>query len=421
VRRLLLASLLLACGRPATAPPFILRIALWGPLGTLTPETGNSDSLAMIAQPLVFEPLARFDANGGLVPVAASRIEAASQRGIRVWLRKDRTFSDGTALTDEDVIDSFGGKARITRDRDALAIESLDPGTPVEILLTSVLIHRGSGGGALGTGAFVVAAASGSEIRVVRRHQPAERTVSEVRLVPYATPKEAFAHTLKGDANLLVDVDPRWLEFFRDVPTLQLVRSPGLSTDAVLFNMKLPRAERKALAALLETDEVRNAAYGAGECAEMPSGAARMQVPSGPRLDIVTWGPLERLGRVVRRTLGPRVGELVHLSPREALARMRSHEFDLMAARSPSWPPAMMSPIWHSGTRDNPNGYSNPAVDAALDAHRWAAARAALRDDPPAAFICTHDRLAVMDARIRNPASGSGNLMETLPAWEISQ
>ncbi|MGE5048098.1 MAG: hypothetical protein ACM3PC_05995 [Deltaproteobacteria bacterium] len=368
----------------------------------------------------MFEPLARFDANGGLVPVAASRIEAASQHEVRVWLRKESTFSDGTALTDKDIVDSFGGKARITPERDALVIEALDPGTPIETLLTSVLIRRGSGERALGTGAFVVAEASGSEIRMVRR-EPAAHKVSEVRLVPYATPKEAFAHTLKGDANLLADLDPRWLEFFRDVPTLQLVRSPGVSTNAVAFSMKLSRAERKALAALLETDEVRNAAYGAGECAEMPSGATHVQVPPGSRLGILTWGPFERLGRVVRRTLGPRAGELVHLPPRELLARMRSHEFELLALRPVSWPPAMMSRIWHSGTPDNPNGYSNPAVDRALDAHQWAAARAALRDDPPAAFICTRDRLAVMDARIKNPAVGSGNLMETLPEWEISE
>jgi hypothetical protein len=393
---------------------------LWGPLGTLTPETGNTGSLAAIAQPLVFEPLARFDAGGGLVPVAASKIEAQSQHEIRVWLRKESTFSDGSALTDDDVIASFAGKARITRDQGGLTIDSVDPGTPIEILLTSVLIHRGSGGRALGTGPFVVAAASGSEIRMVRR-QPAPRKVSEVRLVPYATPKEAFAHTLKGDANLLVDLDPRWLEFFRDVPTLQLVRAPGRSTDAVVFNMKLPHAERKALAAVLETDEVRNAAYGAGECAEMPSGTTRVRVPAGPKLEVLTWGPFERLGRVVRRTLGPRAGELVHLPPRELLARIRSHQFDLVAYRPLSWPPAMMSLNWHSGTEDNPNGYSNPAVDRALDAHRWAAARAALRDDPPAAFICTRDRLAVMDARIENPALGSGDLMETLPVWEVSE
>jgi hypothetical protein len=420
VRRLFLVSLLLACGRQASAPPFILRVALWGPLGTLTPETGNTDSLATIAQPLVFEPLARFDANGGLVPVAASRIEAASQHEVRIWLRKERTFSDGTALDDRDVIDSFGGKARVTRDGDALVIESLDRGTPIEILITSVLIHHGSGERALGTGEFVVAETTGGELRLVRR-EPAPRKVSEVRLVPYATPKEAFAHTLKGDANLLVDLDPRWLEFFRDVPTLQIVRSPGISTNAVVFSMKLPRAERRALAAVLETDDVRNAAYGAGECAEMPSGATHARVPPGPRIGILTWGPFERLGRVVRRTLGPRAGELVHLPTRELLARIRSHEFDLVAYRPLSWPPAMMSLNWHSGTPDNPNGYSNPAVDRALDAHQWAAVRAALRDDPPAAFICTRDRLAVMDARIKNPASGSGNLMETLPAWEISE
>ncbi|HEY5675945.1 MAG TPA: hypothetical protein VIR81_04130, partial [Myxococcales bacterium] len=161
MRRLLLASLLLACGRPVQPPAFILHVALWGPLGTLTPGTGNTGSLAEIAQPLVFEPLARFDANGGLLPVVASRIEPTSQHAVRVWLRKESTFSDGTALTDNDVVESFAGKARMTRDGDALVIESLDPGTPIEILLTNVLIHRGSGDRALGTGRFVVVAADG--------------------------------------------------------------------------------------------------------------------------------------------------------------------------------------------------------------------------------------------------------------------
>ena len=421
MRRLAFLSLLLACGHPAREPPFIVRVALWGPLGTLTPESGNTGSLAVIAQPLVFEPLARFDANGGLVPVAAARIDATSQHRCRVWLRKESTFSDGAPLTEEDVVASFAGKARVTLDEGALAIESLDAGMPIDILITTVMIHRGSGAGALGTGPFVVASASGSEIRMVRR-RPAPHGVSEVRLVPYATPQEAFAHTLKGDANLLVDLDPRWLEFFRGVPTLQLVRSPGVATDAVAFSMKLPRSERKALAALLETDEVRNAAYGTGECAEPPGAdATSVRLPAGPKLGILTWGPFERLGRVVRRALGPRAGELVHLPPRDELARIRSRNFDLMTLRPLSWPPAALSLNWHSGVADNPNGYSNPAVDHALDAHDWRAARAALRDDPPAAFICTRDRVAVMDARIRNPAPGSGDLMETLSQWEVSQ
>ena len=66
-------------------------------------------------------------------------------------------------------------------------------------------------------------------------------------------------------------------------------------------------------------------------------------------------------------------------------------------------------------------GYSNPALDSAIDAGDWAAAEAALHDDPPAAFICTRDQLAVVDARIRNPKLGPYDLLETLPDWEVTQ
>jgi hypothetical protein len=421
VRRLVLISVLFACGSPPARQPFLLRVAMWGPLGKLTPESGDTDSLAVIAQPWVFEPLARFDAAGELVPVLAWRIAALQGGRFQVELRKDRTFSDGAGVTTDDVVNSFEGKARISAANGGLTIESVDRAMPIEALLTDVHIHRDHGGQVLGTGPFAVSAASASELRLVRRRTDPGK-VDEVRILAYATPREAFAHTLKGDANLIPDLEPRWVEFFGGVPSLKIVRSPGHFTDSVLFNLRLSRSERLDLAARLESNDIRDAAYGPGECAETKSGTSpAARIPPGAALEVMTWGPFERLGSAARRSLGPRAGALTNLTPLEVLARLRAGQFDLVTVRPPVWPPSAISLAWHSGARDNLSGYSNPAVDRALDARDWAAARAAMRADPPAAFICTRDRLAVVDARIKNPTLGPGDLLETLPDWEVSQ
>jgi len=43
------------------------------------------------------------------------------------------------------------------------------------------------------------------------------------RVIAYPDTRHAFAHTLKGDANLIVDLESKWLEFFRGVPSLQVI------------------------------------------------------------------------------------------------------------------------------------------------------------------------------------------------------
>ena len=58
-------------------------------------------------------------------------------------------------------------------------------------------------------------------------------------------------------------------------------------------------------------------------------------------------------------------------------------------------------------------------MDQAIDAGDWKAARAALQEDPPAAFVCTHHHLAVIDVRVKNAILGPFELLETLPDWEV--
>jgi hypothetical protein len=119
--------------------------------------------------------------------------------------------------------------------------------------------------------------------------------------------------------------------------------------------------------------------------------------------------------------VGPHGGEIRFISVGEALNLVRSQDFDLMLLRPLVWPPSSAALVWASDSPLNYLGYKNSKVDAALKAGDWARALQALRDDPPVAFICTPERLAVVDSRIKNPQVGPYGYLETLPDWEIAE
>jgi hypothetical protein len=246
--------------------------------------------------------------------------------------------------------------------------------------------------------------------------------IEEVVLVAYATPRDAFAHTLKGDTNLVPDIlDPRWLEFFQGVSRLRIVRGPGLQTDAVVFNTRLSHGERVALANALSADSVRQLAFG-DACAEARNRAPpQSPISPGPPLDILTWPAEERFALALRRRLGPRGRDVEALPSEQLVARLRAGKYDLAAVRLLVWPPSMTGLLWKTEAPVNYWGYSNARVDAALEAGDWAAVQAMLAEDPPAAFVCTRDRVAVVDARIKNPTLGPYDLLETLPDWEVGE
>ena len=81
----------------------------------------------------------------------------------------------------------------------------------------------------------------------------------------------------------------------------------------------------------------------------------------------------------------------------------------------------MASLLLHSGALWNSTHYANAAVDAALEQGDWTRVLDALDSDPPYAFICTRERIAIADARIKNPQLGPWGLLETLPDWEVSE
>ena len=73
-----------------------------------------------------------------------------------------------------------------------------------------------------------------------------------------------------------------------------------------------------------------------------------------------------------------------------------------------------------TGAEENWGGYSNPQFDEAFRAGDLVRAQAELDADPPAAFICDLERVAIVDARIKNATLGDYDLLDTLPEWEVA-
>ena len=418
MRWLSLFGVVLACSPSRSQRVFAVNVAVWGPLDPIGPASASASTYA---QYWVYEIIGRFDAEGKLVPALASLIEPRGGGRAYVELRPDHFFSDGAPVTAADVERSLRANGmRMVPSGPGFIIERLQQALPLEVLLARSLIFREKAGRLLGSGPFAVAEQSDERIRLVRRH-PVPNRIGEVTLISYPTPRDAFTHTLKGDANLIPEPDPGWVEFFEGVPRLRVVHGEGRQTDSIAFNARLAKSARIALAQAIGSNTVRDLAFGPG-CAEARNRATpEAPVPPGAKLDILSWPSLERFALAVRRRLGERGGEILAVQPAEAVARAAQGKFDLIPIRALVWPPSMAALLWRTGSRENLVGYSNAAVDKALDVEDWRAAEAALRDDPPAAFVCTRDRLAVIDARIKDPTLGPYDLLETLPDWEVGE
>jgi ABC-type transport system substrate-binding protein len=413
---------LVACHGDPARSPFHLRVAATGALEPVRPKA-NVDNWSSLANSLVFEPLLLVGEDDGLVPVLAARAERVAPHAVRLWLRNDITFSDGTPVAVDDLAQSFAGThLRATRGPgESILVDSDEPAIPTELQLSSTYIHRRSPVGELGTGAFVVSEQDKAHI-LLRRRFPVAGRVGSVVITGYATLKEAFARTLKGDADILTDIDSRWLEFVEGVPRLRVVSlGPSPNANVIAFNARrLATDERRRLAYALSSDNVRKLAYDQ-RCAP-PDEPARQAPPLatvGQTLDVLTLSVQERLGLAARRALGQRAGSVRLENFETFVGDVKAGRFDLATWRPQVSPPITAARNWRTGAEYNIYGYSNRTVDEALDAHDWEAARRALEADPPAVVICRPVALVVMDSRISN--FSSKRFWRSIVSWEIRQ
>jgi len=369
-----------------------------------------------VAQPWVFEPLVRLGPDGVIVPALASRFALAEHNALRLWLRADAKFSDGAPLTFEDVATSLAqNHLRVAKEDGAVLVSSDDVSLPIDLLISRAFVFRRSGAAYLGTGPFVPVEQDAAHIRLERRN-PAGRLVQSVSLLSYPKPQDAFAHTLKGDADVLPDADARWLEFFENVPRFRIEREPGAHANAIAFNLHhLSRTERTDLVAALRNDDLRRLSFG-NDCQPPPQRLEFKPPPKGRPLDVLATPIHERFALAVRRELGGRGGSVQILDVQDYFRAIRGGNFDLVAVRPIIWPQITSVVNWRTGAAGNVFGYSNPEVDAALDRRDWTAAQRALDADPPMAVVCTPSYVIVADSRI----TAASYSLDTLPEWEVA-
>ena len=421
MRRVLLAvvAAALACRPSRDRGEFRLRIALVGPLKAPIPD--GEPSATIYAQEWVFEPLLRTAYDGSAISGLASRFHFLNPARVVVQLRQGAGFSDGSAVTAEDVRRSLRSSGLEVREQTGgLLIESLS-GAAIEPMLRHDAIYKRVGDTYLGTGPFRVVSLDAERV-LLRRVVPVPGKITEVLLLGFRTARDRFAHTLAGDADLLIVDDPKKLEFFQGVTRLRVIRGHGANAIAVAMGVnRLDRAARGAIAASLPVANISRLVFG-DECPPFPARAAtKASLPTRP-LDVAVFQqdlPLEHTALAVTRALGRHGGDIRFISVPDALRLVKSQDFDLLLLRPLVWPPSSAALVWASDSPFNPLGYRNPKVDAALKAGDWARALQALQDDPPVVFICTPERLAVVDSRVKNPQVGPYGYLETLPDWEV--
>jgi ABC-type oligopeptide transport system substrate-binding subunit len=340
-----------------------------------------------------------------------------------VELRSGARFSDGSPVTLDEVRSSLLDSNLTVDDERGTLIVSSRSGVAIEPLLRHASIYKRVGDGYIGTGPFRVAAQDPSQLVLDRIDRNSEK-ISEVSLVAFGTPRDSFARTLAGDADLAILQDAKQAEFFNGVDRLRVIRGPGANAIAVAMGFRrLSRSVRKAIATALPRDDLGRLVFGE-HCATMASPPTDGGVVPARRLDIEFLAndlQMERMALAVSRALGPAGGDVRATPVNDALAQLKSQDFDLMLVRPLVWPPSSAVIVWATGSPYNQFGYSNPRVDAALKVGDWARALQELQDDPPVVFICTPERLAVVDSRVKNPRVGPYGYLETLPDWEIAE
>ncbi len=421
MRRALLAAfaVVLGCRPSRNEGAFRLRIAVVGPLTAVGPT--DEPSASGYAQEWVFDPVLRTASDGSAISGLASRFRFLNSAQVVVELREGARFSDGSPVTTEDVRKSLHeSRLEVREQSNGLLIES-PSGAAVEPILRHDPIYRRIGNSYFGSGPFRVVSLDPEHL-LLRRVVPAPGKIDEVLFLGFPTPRDPFARTLAGDADLLIVSDPKQLEFFQGVARLRIIRGHGANAIAVGMGLhRLSRAARSAIAAALPVANISRLVFG-DECPPFPGGGdAKTAIPS-KALDLTVIRndlPLERTALAVARALGPLAREIRFIPVSDVFPLLKGQDFDLVMLRPLVWPPSSAALVWASDSPFNFLGYSNPHVDAALKAGDWARALQALRDDPPVVFICTPERLAVVDSRVKNPQVGPYGYLETLPDWEV--
>jgi hypothetical protein len=393
----------------------VVRIAVPGPLERVSPTVGGTYAAA--AQDLVFDTLLFPAADGNVRSRIAKRLERLGPSSYRMVLDPAVRFSDGSPVTEGDVARAaaFQG-VTVRKDGDGIILEA--QARAIEPLLFFSALYRDAVPHALGTGTFRVVEETRDRI-TLDRVVPRLGKVNRVELVASPTARDALVRVLRGEANGILGLGARLVEFVEGVPGLKVVRALAPHARAVVFNdQRIGTEERRRIQAALPTEEIARFACGGGE-RTLPRSRTRVaKMSPGRALDVAV--PVQDLdgelgALALRRALGERGGSII----RNVMALDELRSRDAMIALVFGWPPSALSMNWASGSGLNWSGYSNPKVDAELARGNFAEAAAEIERDAPMIMLCRRERIAAFDARVRNASLGWWGVLDTLPEWEV--
>ena len=256
----------------------LLRIGVVDPVGSIDPRTMAEATTILLARQ-IFETPFLASAAGEAIPALFEEklVEEPGSGGLKfsTSVRMDARFSDGTSVTQEDVVGAlardpvFTARASASYRDGRVHLTLFAPNTRFDLFLTMCgMLYRESGGKLLGTGAYMMGPPERDMVRLVQNphaRRPSRIESIEVRQYPVdpltGRPTALIAALEKGE----VDLAPRLS--WRDVNVLKstaVVMKPVNSTCMLYINNeRLKDARlRAAMARAVDRTVVAEIAFG---------------------------------------------------------------------------------------------------------------------------------------------------------------
>jgi peptide/nickel transport system substrate-binding protein len=321
---------------------------------------------------------------------------------------------------------------------------------PSAFLLEALDIHIARAADSLvGTGPFLATTGGDSfEMRANETYYGGAPSIKQIDIVPYTSIRAAWADMLRGQVDMLYDVGVEALDLIEPSKDVQVFPFRRGYAFMVLLNVRKPYLKdpefRQQLNTAIDREAlVANVLRGHGTPAYGPVwpehwafDADLPQFTYEPRL-VATRRTLkmffvdpshEHIAIAIQRQLQA-IGVDLELEVVPDLTRAQMGNFDLFLADYVQGPNLYRPYLfWHSGSPYNWGGYSDKAVDEALDVVRHATNdetykagvadfQRAMVNDPPAIFLAWRERSRAVTARFVVPAKQGADILSSLHLW----
>ncbi len=444
----------------AQAPPATLRIGF----GNVSQQSGLREFTTVMS----VEGLVNLAEDGQIHPwLADSWTMSPDRLTITLRLRSNAFFHDGSPVTASTVADSLQtalartpGSVKedvdtILAGQNEVSIRLKRPSPFVLESLETVIQRPGHAG--IGTGSFALVPGIPSELKAFDRYYIKKPGIDRITATAYPSVRAAWADLLRGNVDMLWDVDTESLDSLRgsnDVAVFSYVRHYQYLITFAPHARSLESAEvrRELNAAVDRAALVRTALGGHGVPSTGPvpprhwaleATAPRVRFDPAiakalpPRhLTFTCLVPAdatyERIALAVKQQLAAadvdmRVQEK---APQEILDLFQRGEFDAVLIDPVSGPSLFRAyRQFHSDAQFNPKPRTSPLIDAALDRVRYAASddeyragvtafQRAIVDDPPALFLAWGERARAISRRFDVPPPPAGfDVLSTIREW----